>query len=201
MKAARWKNSAAVSDWLLGRRLPLMVRLALFIVFTFITVISALLLLPHLVILGPWGYLAGFFINLLGTAAIVVPVPGLAGVMVMATQLDPILLGIAAGIGGTFGELTGYWLGAQGRQDFSNNRFYTLGAATMNRGGGGLLFAFGLLPFLPVDLAGFFAGASNYPMNKFLIYVGLGKVLMSVFILYLTARAFEWAQPYLSLIG
>jgi uncharacterized membrane protein YdjX (TVP38/TMEM64 family) len=62
----------------------------------------------------------------------------------------------------------------------------------MNRIGGGLLFLFGLLPFLPIDLAGILAGASNYPVSKFLVYVGIGKIIMSVTILYLTAKAFEW---------
>ncbi len=160
-----------------------------------------LILLPSLVVLGPWGYMAGFIINLLSSAAIIVPGPGMAAVVIMVAELNPFLLGIAAGVGGTLGELTGYWLGAQGRDQLEGNRFHRLLLGAMRRAGGGLLFAFGLLPFLPIDVAGLLAGASNYPISKFLLYVGIGKTLMSIAILYLAAKAFEWAQPYLMWLG
>ena len=194
-------RSSMLRNVLLGQRLPLMVKLGLFILFTIVSIAATLVLLPQLVVLGPWGYLAGFVINLLSSAAVVFPGPGMAGIMVMATELNPFLLGIAAGIGGTLGELTGYWLGAQGRDQISGNRFYSFLAGSMNRFGGGLLFLFGLIPLLPIDLAGLLAGASNYPVSKFLVYVGIGKILMSVTILYLTAKTFEWVQPYLMWLG
>jgi membrane protein YqaA with SNARE-associated domain len=182
-------------------RLPLLARFGLFVLFTILLVGLTMLILPKLVVLGPWGYMAGFVINLLSSAAIVVPGPGFAAIMLMARELDPILLGIAAGIGGTFGELTGYWLGAQGREPLEGNRIYSIMLRTMRHAGGGLLFLFGLLPFLPIDAAGVVAGASNYPIPKFLLYVGMGKTLMSVIILYLAAKAFEWAEPYLMWLG
>lgn len=195
------KFASTLRSWLLGQKLPLMVRFGLFILFTILSIIGTLVLLPHLVVLGPLGYVAGFVINLVSSAAIIVPGPGLAGIVLMASQLDPVLLGIAAGVGGTLGELTGYWLGAQSRDHISENRVYSILAGIMGRAGGGLLFFFGLLPFLPVDLAGLLAGASNYSVSKFLVYVGLGKILMSVTILFLAAKAFAWAQPYLMWLG
>lgn len=181
--------------------LPLMVRFGLFIVFTGLIVIATVLLMPKLVVLGPLGYAAGFVINLLSSAVIILPGPGFAAVMIMAKELNPILLGIAVGIGGTLGELTGYWLGAQGREPLEGNRLYGILLRSMTRLGGGILFLFGLLPFLPVDAAGVLAGASKYPVTKFLIYLGIGKTLMSIMILYLAAKAFEWAEPYLMWLG
>jgi membrane protein YqaA with SNARE-associated domain len=157
-----------------------------------------LVLLPKLVVLGPWGYVAGFIINGLSSAVVVLPGPGFAALIVMAKELDPILLGIAAGIGGAFGELTGYWLGAQGRGTLAGNRIYTLLLRAMTRLGGGILLCFSLIPFLPVDAAGVLAGASGYPVPRFLIYTGIGKVLKTVSILYLAAKAFEWAESYLT---
>jgi membrane protein YqaA with SNARE-associated domain len=186
---------------LLGAQLPLMARLGIFVVLTVLVVVATVLLLPKLVTLGPWGYLAGFVINLLSSAAIVVPGPGFAAIMIMAAELNPFILGIVVGIGGTIGELTGYWLGAQSREPLQGNRIYGFLLMAMAKMGGAILILFGLLPFLPVDAAGVLAGASRYPVSKFLIYVGIGKVLMSVAILYLAAKAFEWAEPYLMWLG
>lgn len=179
----------------------LMVKFSLFIVFTVLTMVGTILLLPRLVVLGPLGYVAGFFINLLSSAVIILPSPGFAAVMVMATQLNPFLLGLVVGIGGTLGELVAYWLGAQGHQPLQGNRIYAFLARAMTRAGGGILFLFGLMPFLPVDAAGVLAGAAKYPIAKFLFYLGLGKTLMTIAILYLAARAFEWAEPYLMWIS
>lgn len=194
-------NKSLMKLVLLGQRLPLMIRFGLFLLFTVIMIVLTLILLPFLVGLGPWGYMAAFIINLLSTAAIIFPGPGMSAVMIMAADLNPFLLGIAAGIGGTIGELTAYWLGVQGRGHLEGNRFHRFLLGAMKRAGGGLLFAFGLLPFLPIDVAGIMAGASNYPISKFLLYVGIGKTLMAVTFLYLTAKAFEWAQPYLLWLG
>ena len=112
-----------------------------------------------------------------------------------------ILLGVAAGVGGTFGELTGYWLGVQGRDTIEGNRVYDFILKAMQKLGGGILLFFGLIPLLPVDAAGVLAGASGYPIPKFLFYLGIGKVAMSITLLYLATRAFEWAEPYLKFLG
>jgi membrane protein YqaA with SNARE-associated domain len=194
-------TSSRLKRVLLGEQLPLMPRLGLFVLFTILLIFLTIILLPKLVVLGPWGYVAGFTINCLSSALVVLPGPGFAALIIMTKELDPFLLGIAAGIGGTFGELTGYWLGAQGSKALEGNRVHALILRAMNHLGGGILLCFGLIPFLPVDAAGVLAGASGYPVSKFLIYVGIGKILMSVTILYLAARAFEWAEPYLMWLG
>lgn len=184
-----------------GSDLPLMPKMALFGMFTVVLMVATFLILPRLVVLGPWGYAAGFIINGLSSASVLIPGPGFPAVMMMAKELDPVLLGIAAGMGGTIGELTGYWLGAQGRETMQGNRFYDFILRAMQKLGGVIIFIFALLPMLPVDAAGVLAGASRYPLHKFLFYLALGKVGMSVALLYLTARAFEWAEPYLKWIG
>jgi membrane protein YqaA with SNARE-associated domain len=194
-------SSARLKRLLLGEQLPLLPRLGLFVLFTILLIFVTIILLPRLVVLGPWGYVAGFIINCLSSALVVLPGPGFAALIIMVKELDPILLGIAAGIGGTFGELTGYWLGAQGTKALEGNRIYALLLRAMSHLGGGILLCFGLIPVLPVDAAGALAGASGYPVPKFLIYLGIGKTLKSVAILYLAARAFEWAEPYLMWLG
>ena len=182
-------------------QLTLIQKIVLFILFTGILVFLTALALPKLVLLGPVGYLGGFVINGLSAATVIIPGPGVAAVIIMVKDLDPFLLGIASGIGGTIGELSGYWLGSQGREPLNEHRFYGYLQRSMSRFGGGIIFLFALIPLLPVDAAGIVAGATRYPIPKFLFYLGMGKVIMMVAILYLAARAFEWAEPYLSWLG
>ncbi len=67
----------------------------------------------------------------------------------------------------------------------------------MRNFGGLIVFGSALIPFVPIDAAGLIAGAVRYPVLKFLIYLGIGKVIMTAAIMFLAARAFEWAAPYL----
>jgi len=64
---------------------------------------------------GRWGYLSVFAISLLSSATVLIPAPGLAVVFAMGRALDPVTLGIVAGIGSGLGELSGYIAGASGR--------------------------------------------------------------------------------------
>lgn len=54
---------------------------------------------------GRWGYLSVFAISLLSSATVLIPAPGLAVVFAMGGALDPVTLGIVAGIGSGLGEL------------------------------------------------------------------------------------------------
>ena len=115
--------SASVSRLYLVRIGPLQ-RVAIFLALTVALVVVTIAVLPYLVSFGPWGYLAGFTINLLSSATVIIPAPGFASVVLMAKELNPLILGIAAGIGGTFGELSAYWLGTQGQGVLEGHRVY-----------------------------------------------------------------------------
>lgn len=171
--------------------------LGLFVVFTTSIIALTMVLLPYLVVIGPWGYGAAFFINLLTSATVVIPAPGFASVILMARELDPLILGVSAGIGGTIGELSAYWVGHQGGRVIHRSGIYRVVRRLMRRRGALVLLVTGLLPFLPVDAAGLIAGATRYPIPKFLVYLGIGKLIMATVILHVAAQAFEWAEPYL----
>lgn len=192
---------ARVGSALSSVQLTMLQKITLFILFTGLLVLLTALTLPKLVVLGPVGYLGGFVINGLSAATVVIPGPGVAAVIIMARDLDPFLLGIASGVGGTIGELSGYWLGSQGREPLNEHRYFGYLQRSMSRFGGGIIFLCALVPLFPVDAAGIVAGATRYPIPKFLLYLGAGKVIMMMAILYLAARAFEWAEPYLKWLG
>ncbi|MCB0107342.1 MAG: hypothetical protein KDE53_15585 [Caldilineaceae bacterium] len=56
---------------------------------------------------GHWGYLGAFLISLVASATIILPAPGIVVIMAMGAALNPFVLGIVAGLGSAFGELTG----------------------------------------------------------------------------------------------
>ncbi|PZC49063.1 MAG: putative membrane protein YdjX, TVP38/TMEM64 family, SNARE-associated domain [Chloroflexi bacterium] len=196
MKAFPTKAASSMKTMYLLRLGPAQ-RVLIFLVLTVALVLITIAVLPFLVSFGPWGYLAGFVITLMGSATVVIPAPGFASVVLMATELNPIIMGVASGVGGTIGELSAYWLGAQGQGMLEGHRLYDVTKRHMERHGGWTLFAVGLIPFIPVDIGGIIAGTTRYPVWRFLLYLGLGKVIMTTGVLYASAKAFEWAEPYL----
>ena len=184
-----------------GAKINPWVKVALFLLATTALVGLTFLMLPLLKDLGPWGYVAAFFINLFSSASVILPGPGFGAIIVMAKDLNWFYLGLAAGVGGTFGEVTGYWLGRQGHDSIEKSRVYRVMESWMTRFGGWFIFSAGLIPIMPIDVAGVIAGATRYPVWRFLVYLGAGKVIKTIAVLYVAAKAFEWAEPYLDLFG
>ena len=182
---------------MLSVNLTLLQKIGLFLLVSIIFASLIFGLRSVLTNVGPWGYPLAFVISWLGAATILIPSPAFAIVVLMAQDSNPIALGVVSGIGGTFGELSGYWLGTQcglwlkrcGVDGFFNRH--------MKRFGGGLLFVSALFPFIPVDAAGLVAGSIRYPIRKFLLYVGAGKIVSNALFLYLSVVAFDRFEPYL----
>jgi membrane protein YqaA with SNARE-associated domain len=172
-------------------------QIVLFVVLMSLLTVLTIMVLPLLVTLGPWGYLAGFVINFLSNATVMIPLPGNTALVLMVKELDPFYLGVVAGIGGTIGQLTGYWLGVQGRESLEGARMYEFAQRGMERYGGLALVLFGLMPIPPDEVVAIIGGATRYPIPKFLLYLGIGKVAMTVGLLYLASEAFQWAEPFL----
>src|SRR3954451_17482012 len=91
------------------------------------TLSVTLLILPiDYMALGNYGYLGIFLVTLLATAAIVVPVPYLALIVVAGSFLNPLLVALIGGAAAALGELTGYLVGYTGRSLLPHNRSYDL---------------------------------------------------------------------------
>ena len=132
---------------------------------------------------GRWGYLSVFAISLLSSATVIIPAPGLAVVFAMGGALDPVTLGIIAGIGSGLGELSGYIAGASGRGLILRNKGihshlhwfttrYTYPA----------LFVLAILPLPVFDLAGVMAGALKLKVSHFLAVVISGKIIKHILV-------------------
>ena len=141
-----------------------------------------------------YGYLGVFILSVLGSATIVVPVPGLALVFTLGGTLNPLLLGLVSGVGGTLGETTGYLLGYGGRVAIENMSLYHRVEGWMKRWGAATIFVLAVIPNPVFDVAGAAAGALRFPLWKFLIYGGAGRIVKHTFV----AFAGAWGMDSIS---
>jgi membrane protein YqaA with SNARE-associated domain len=127
--------------------------------------------------LGSFGYIGVFVVTLLATAAIVVPVPYLALILVAGSFLNPMLVALVAGAAAAFGELTGYLVGYTGRSLLPKTRWYQMLERGVTRFGGPIIFLAAVIPNPFFDAVGAIAGATRMPIWLFLVLCFLGKTV------------------------
>ena len=131
-----------------------------------------------------YGYAGIFVISLLSNATIVFPVPGLLSVFAAGSALNPLLVGLVAGVAEPLGELTGYLAGYAGQAVIENQEMYVKLIERMkghNYFSGYLtIFVLSVIPNPLFDLAGIAAGALRLPIAGFLISCWLGKTLKAM---------------------
>ncbi len=139
-----------------------------------------------------WGYLSSFLISLIGSATVILPAPGLALILALGAHLNPLLLGVVAGIGSGLGELSGYLAGKAGRNLVNREgRFNTFLHNITTRFTSPALFILAVLPLPIFDFAGILAGALRMPVLRFLAVVISGKIIKHALAAYLGAEFFE----------
>lgn len=145
---------------------------------------------------GQWGYVGAFVISLIASATIILPAPGIVVIIAMSAALDPILLGIVAGVGSAIGELTGYAAGRGGRALIPAERTRQFEQLTLltQRYGVLALGALAALPFPLFDFAGIVAGALRMRVVRFLLAVAVGKSIKYIILILLGASPLEWLQ-------
>lgn len=132
---------------------------------------------------GRWGYLSVFLTSLLSSATVIIPAPGLAVVFAMGGALDPLTLGIIAGIGSGLGELSGYVAGASGRELILHNKGFSGRLHWFTtRYTYPALFVLAILPLPVFDIAGVIAGALKMRVSHFLAVVISGKIIKHVLV-------------------
>ena len=149
-----------------------------------VAVSAAAYLLQDRISVERFGYGAVAGAVLLASGGLVVPVPALAITCTTATFLNPAAVAIIAGLAGTLGELTGYFLGYSGSGVFERRRFYQRVENWMRHRGWLVLFVISAVPNPLFDVAGIAAGALRYPLWRYLVAVGLGKQVKFFMIAY-----------------
>ncbi len=130
--------------------------------------------------LANYGYLGAFLISLICSATFILPVPGMLLIFPLGAVFQPVLVGLAAGLGGTLGEITGYTLGHSGRRLIPNNKLYARTEKWMKKWGTLTIFIFALVPPLPIDIVVMIAGTLRFPIWKLFLACLLGKILLYI---------------------
>jgi len=144
--------------------------------------------------LQDWGYAGVFFISLVSSATVFVPMPGFAIVFAMGAFLNPVLVGIAAGVGSGIGELTGYLAGFAGHDAVQRTRIFRQHKEGIEKYGPLAIFALAFVPNPMFDVAGVAAGAIKMPLWKFLLATIAGKTLRYILLAYAGGIAYGFWQ-------
>ena len=144
---------------------------------------------------SPLALPALFVASVISSATLFLPVPGLAITTFVGSLLNPILVGIVAGIGQTLGELSGYMAGYSGQGLVNQTPAYERIKGWMTRNAFMaelVVFVLAIIPNPVFDAAGMAAGALRFPVWKYLLAAGLGKVIKNILFAYAGALGIDW---------
>jgi membrane protein YqaA with SNARE-associated domain len=142
-------------------------------------------------IVHSFGYFGVFIASFIGSAATFIPFPSFLIVVAAGSILNPISVGIVAGIGAALGELIGYGLGLtilygnkkfrkKDKRNKSQKRWNNILQKWFHkRLGFMIVFIFAVTP-LPDKIIGIFCGAIKYDIKKFILASVLGKIVLHV---------------------
>ena len=127
-----------------------------------------------------YGYPGVFLISLLGNATVIFPAPSLAVVFGIGGVLNPLFVGLVAGVGEALGELTGYLAGYGGQAVIEDWKMYDRLEGWMQRNGSATILVLSAIPNPFFDLAGIAAGAMRFPLGQFLLSCWVGKTIKTI---------------------
>ena len=131
-----------------------------------------------------FGYPGIFLIALLANATILLPAPGVALIYAMGAIFNPLAVGLAAGLGGTVGEISGYLAGFSGQAVVERTDIYNRIKPWVDRYGGWAILVLSAIPNPFFDVAGIAAGIARMPLPTFLLFTGIGQLIkMTLFAL------------------
>jgi membrane protein YqaA with SNARE-associated domain len=150
--------------------------------------------------LESYGYPGIFILSILSNATVLIPAPGLVVVFSMGTRFNPLWVGIAAGLGATIGELSGYLAGFSGRAIIENRQLYERMVIWMKKNGPLTVVILAIIPNPIFDLSGIAAGALKMPIWQFLVWAMIGKTIKMLLTAYAGAGLFSvpWINEMLS---
>ena len=131
-----------------------------------------------------FGYPGIFLIALLANATVLLPAPGVAVIYAMGAIFNPLGVGLAAGTGGTIGELSGYLAGFSGQAVVERMDAYNRIKPWVDKYGGWAIMVLSAIPNPFFDIAGIAAGIAKMPIQNFLLFTWIGQLIkMTLFAL------------------
>ncbi|MDI6806514.1 MAG: VTT domain-containing protein [Candidatus Aenigmarchaeota archaeon] len=152
-----------------------------------------------------FSYLAVFFIGMVSTSTIFLPLPlDIAILLTVGLGLNPYLVGILAGVGAGIGEITGYLIGAGGRAIIKEKKrrphgllgvlHKTILKTTSKMFKKYCFYIIIVASFIPFtfDFVGILSGAVRYDVKKFLVAAIIGKVSKYLLITFVGSWIIGW---------
>jgi membrane protein DedA with SNARE-associated domain len=143
------------------------------------------------------GYPGAFFIALLANATVLLPAPGVALIFALGNILHPLPVGLAAGLGGALGELSGYLAGFSGQAIVERANVYNRILPWIEKYGGWAVLMLSAVPNPFFDLAGVAAGVTRMPLAKFLFFCWIGQTIKMLLFAYAGAYSLGWVSKIL----
>ena len=139
---------------------------------------------------GNWGYVGVFVVVFIATASFILPIPYLLIVARAGIFLDPWLVGTVAGVAAAIGELTGYWVGINGRDLIARGKWFDKAEYWLRTYGFWCIAFFSFVPNPLFDAIGFAAGVLRYSIVRFALACFIGKFLKFL----VAALGGDWAH-------
>ena len=127
--------------------------------------------------IGRWGYLGVGAVVFVATASVALPIPYLLIVARAGTFVDPVLIGLVAGLAGMLGELIGYVIGISGGRILPHGKLYDRARNWICNYGFWSIAFFAAVPNPFFDAIGVAAGALGYSWWRFALSCFLGKAV------------------------
>ena len=144
-----------------------------------------------------YGYVGALLVGFLSSFTLFIPSPAFFVIFILGSKLNPLVLGISAGIGSAIGEMISYFAGYgvnfivkkyRKNLDEIKKSFYKYKPSV-------IIFFFAATP-LPFDLVGILCGAIRYDKKKFFVATLAGKLVKFTFIAYAGFYSIEWIVNY-----
>jgi membrane protein YqaA with SNARE-associated domain len=145
---------------------------------------------------GVFAYPILFVTQALVSATIFLPAPGVAVAAAAGTFLNPLWVGIAAGLGSATGELSGYFLGYYGRRAVPTDTspLWRVAERGFQRWGFVAIVVLAAIPNPVFDALGILAGGLRYPVSRFWLATAAGKILKFCGVSYLGWLVSTWMR-------
>ncbi|MBI4176131.1 MAG: VTT domain-containing protein [Candidatus Aenigmarchaeota archaeon] len=149
-----------------------------------------------------WGYLGIFFINLINSASVIIPLPLSAATLLFVHTLNPWLIILVASWGAAIGELLSYGVGYGGRSALKDGKSAFREKARKwvarmekwsdRHGPFAIILLIASLPLPITDFVGLFSGVIAYDMKKFFLAVFIGKVIKFTIFIFTFLYGSSW---------
>lgn len=132
-----------------------------------------------------YGYLGLFFVEVLFTGSVLIPLAADPLVFIAGGIMNPFVVGIITGVAAAIGECVAYFVGKEGKYVLNNKRKKWLKKAHIwfKKHGFIMLPIFAFTP-LPCDVIGIVCGMINYDLKRFFLGMLIGKIPRTLLLSY-----------------